>query len=290
MPSPPLTDPDVRISRIRFLLWQVRTGKPRLTVASRPLGTAAAHRGWRSSVAIRPCCVDTDSGCGVPGVFPFDGSTSRLSPSLPWVLRGGVSQVQQYYETLRLPRTQTGRLMDSSLGSSPSPRLRSVRYESTSCRLAPGFTVRRRETGSVGREYRDLTGSWDAPPVPMPCSLTPAGPPHPTNSVFRCCPRSQYDEGSRDEQFRGSITRRQHRLSTLHGGHRCPSCKTRLRRVVSLYREGVEPSGHQQGFRSRTIHEHPPFQAYPVAHWLCFARLVHPTLVVTLGGVSVAWA
>ena len=194
-----------------------------------------------------------------------------LSPSLPWVLRGGVSQVQQYYETLRLPRTQTGRLMDSSLGSSPSPRLRSVRYESTSCRLAPGFTVRRRETGSVGREYRDLTGSWDAPPVPMPCSLTPAGPPHPTNSVFRCCPRSQYDEGSRDEQFRGSITRRQHRLSTLHGGHRCPSCQTRLRRVVSLYREGVEPSGHQQGFRSRTIHELPPFQAYPVAHWLCFS-------------------
>jgi len=108
-------------------------------VASRPLWTAAAHRGWRSSVAIRPCCVDTDSGCGVPGVFPFDGSTSRLSPSLPWVLRGGVSQVQQYYETLRLPRTQTGRLMDSSLGSSPSPRLRSVRYEDASCRLAPGL-------------------------------------------------------------------------------------------------------------------------------------------------------
>ena len=72
-------------------------------------------------------------------MFPFDGSTSRLSPSLPWVLRGGVSQVQQYYETLRLPRTQTGRLMDSSLGSSPSPRLRSVRYEDASCRLAPGL-------------------------------------------------------------------------------------------------------------------------------------------------------
>ena len=165
-------------------------------MASRPLWTAAAHRGWRSSVAIRPCCVDTDSGCGVPGVFPFDGSTSRLSPSLPWVLRGGVSQVQPYYETLRLPRTQTGRLMDSSLGSSPSPRLRSVRYESTSCRLAPGFTVRRRETGSVGWEYGDLTGSWDAHPVPMPCSLTPAGPLHPTVSVLRCCPRTQYDEGS----------------------------------------------------------------------------------------------
>jgi hypothetical protein len=54
--------------------------------------------------------------------------------------------------------------------------------------------------------------------------------------------------------------------------HRCGPRKTRLRRVVSPYREGVEPSGHHKGFRSRTIHEHPPFQAYPVAHWLCFSN------------------
>ena len=86
--------------------------------------------------------------------------------------------------------------MDLPLGSSPSPRLRSVRYEDASCRLAPGLTVRRRETAVLGWEYGDLTGSWDAPPVPMPCSLTPVGPRHPTHAVLRCGPRTQYDEGS----------------------------------------------------------------------------------------------
>ncbi len=120
-----------------------------------------------------------------------------VSPSLPWVPLGGVSQVHGYYATLRLPRTRTQRLMDSPLGSSPSPRLRSVRYEDASCRLAPLFPVRRRGTAGLGWEYGDLTGSWDAPSVPLPCSLTPAGPLHPTVSVLRCCPRTQYDEGSR---------------------------------------------------------------------------------------------
>ena len=120
-----------------------------------------------------------------------------VSPSLPWVPLGGVSQVRRYYKTLRLPRTRTQRLMDSSLGSSPSPRLRSVRYEDAACRLAPLFPVRRRETVVLDWEYGDLTGSWDAPSVPLPCSLTPAGPLHPTFSVLRYCPRTQYDEGSR---------------------------------------------------------------------------------------------
>ena len=38
-------------------------------------------------------------------------------------------------------------------------------------------------------------------------------------------------------------------FSTLHDEHHCPPCKTRLRLVVSLYREGVEPSGHQKRFQ-----------------------------------------
>jgi hypothetical protein len=163
--------------------------------------------------------------------------------------------------------------MDSPLGSSPSPRLRSVRYEDAACRLAPGLTVRRRETAVLGWEYGDLTGSWDAPPVPMPCSLTPVGPGHPTNAVLRCSPRTQYDEGSNGLTISGL-----HHTASAHAvyasqPHRCGPRKTRLRQGVSLYREGVEPSGHHKGFRSRTIHEHPPFQAYPVAHWVCFAEV-----------------
>jgi hypothetical protein len=46
--------------------------------------------------------------------------------------------------------------------------------------------------------------------------------------------------------FRDSITRLQHPLSTLHEVRYRPLCKTCFRLVVSLYREGVEPSGLQR--------------------------------------------
>ena len=214
----------------------------------RPLLSAGSQRGCLASVAIRRPCVDMHSGCRVPGVFPCDGPTMTLSPSLPWVLPGGVSQVPRYYKTLRLPRTPTQRLMDSPLGSSPSPRLRSARYEDASCRLAPGLTVRRRETVVLGWEYGDLTGSWDAPPVPMPCSLTPVGPRHPTNSVLRCGPRTQYDEGSNGLTISGLHHTASAPAVYASQPHRCGPRKTRLRRVVSPYREGVEPSGHHKRF------------------------------------------
>jgi len=143
----------------------------------RPLLSAGSQRGCLTSVAIRRHCVDTHSGCRVPGVFPSDGPTMTLSPSLPWVLPGGVSQVPRYYKTLRLPRTHTGRLMDSPRGSSPSPRLRSVRYEDAACRLAPLFPVRRRGTAVLGWEYGDLTEPAPAkagvPGMPLRC-LCPA--------------------------------------------------------------------------------------------------------------------
>jgi hypothetical protein len=31
----------------------------------------------------------------------------------------------------------------------------------------------------------------------------------------------------------------------------------------------LNPLGITKGFRSGRIHEHPPFQASPVAHWVC---------------------
>jgi hypothetical protein len=172
-----------------------------------------------------------------------------VSPSLPWVLPGGVSQVPRYYATLRLPRTRTQRLMDSSLGSSPSPRLRSVRYEDAACRLAPLFPVRRRGTVSRGWEYGDLTGSWDAPSVPLPCSLTPAGPPHPTGLGVSVLP---------PYPIRRRLPRVNNFGAPSHGfGTRCLRFAadiaagprtTRLRLVVNLYREGLEPSGHHSRF------------------------------------------
>src|SRR6266571_4783347 len=72
----------------------------------------------------------------------------RRPPSLRWVPLGGVSQLRRYYLALRLPRAHALRLMDSPSSSSTTWHW----------------------------ERADLTGSWDAHPARLPCSLTPAGP------------------------------------------------------------------------------------------------------------------
>jgi len=88
--------------------------------------------------------------------------------------------------------------MDSSLGSSLYARFARDRASAALPAWLLASAVRRH--GPIpGWEHGDLTGSWDAHPVPLPCShLTPAGPPHRTIPMRRCCPRSQYDEGSSD--------------------------------------------------------------------------------------------
>jgi len=95
---------------------------------------------------------------------------------------------------------------------------------------------------------REGGGSWDAHPVPMPCSPTPVGPRHPTNAVLRCGPRTQYDEGSNGLTISGLHHTASAPAVYASQPHRCGPRKTRLRRVVSPYREGVEPSGHHKRF------------------------------------------
>lgn len=66
------------------------------------------------------------------------------------------------------------------------------------------------------------------------------------------------------------MTRLQHLLSTLHVVG-CPTPrKTRFRLVVSLCREGVEPSGYKRRFQLHCI---PLPQALPVAHSLFVGSL-----------------
>jgi hypothetical protein len=51
---------------------------------------------------------------------------------------------------------------------------------------------------------RDLSGSQAIHPVPLPRSKTPAGPTGPRHwRSHRCCPRTQYDEGSSGTLYRG---------------------------------------------------------------------------------------
>jgi hypothetical protein len=180
-------------------------------------------------------------------VFPFDGSTNRVSPSLHWVLRGRVSQLQRYCSTLRLPFTHTQRLMDSPLGSSVA-------------------------LDSLGQERERFLppGSWIDGPAPRDRRQLGIKGPHRFLGCPSCAYALLFDPGrtSTPHQLGVSVLppypiRRRLQRGTISGLNHTASApavyaswpalltdarKTRLRPVVNLYREGVEPSGHQQRF------------------------------------------
>ena len=56
--------------------------------------------------------------------------------------------------------------------------------------------------GSLPWRRQDLPRSWGTKTVLLPCSSTPAGPTHQAISMRRCCPRTDHNEGSRNELSR----------------------------------------------------------------------------------------
>lgn len=90
----------------------------------------------------------------------------------------------------------------------------------------------------------------------MPCSSTPAGSPRQALAAIRCClPPIEQRRHPRLSQFRGSITRPAHSLSTLRSmGYPIPR-KTRFRLVASLCRVGFSPTGSLC-----KVSEQPPFR------------------------------
>jgi len=80
--------------------------------------------------------------------------------------------------------------------------------------------------------------------MPLPRSRTPVGPAALTlaNSTGAALTFATV-KAPANTKFRGSITRLQHSLPTLHEARYRAPCKARFRLVVSLYREGVESSG-----------------------------------------------
>jgi len=249
LPSSPLTDPDVRISRIRFFTWQVRSETP------------SAEGGVPDPLARR--------------TTPGRGNTPEqalLSVSVLWTR----DQVAEYLACFLLTVLPSWWLLPSP-GSSwgeyprfdgtirhydfpfPLPNDFWIRRSAPALALAfapagtravpaawlPWGTVRRRRTDlRLGRRgsHRFLGCPFRALALLSDPGRTST--PH----LTRCCgaaPVPTTTKAPATKQLRGSIPRLQHRLSTLHDEYRYPPCQTRLRLVVSLSRKGVEPSGHR---------------------------------------------
>src|SRR5213078_4748138 len=92
------------------------------------------------------------------------------------------------------------------------------------------------------------------PRVPTPCSPTPAGPTRQALRRRRCSPRDVHGEGSREEYFRGSITRPWHSLSTLRPVPYDTRRKTRFPLLATL-RDGISyPQDSNERFPRSFLH------------------------------------
>lgn len=116
------------------------------------------------------------------------------------------------------------------------------------------------------------------PHLYMPCSSTPAGSPRQAFAAIRCClPPIEQRRHPQFSQFRGSITRPAHSLSTLRRMG-FPECHARLASGwwLAFAGWGSHPLGPFAKFLCK-VSEQPPFRSSPIAQ----ASLAHPKYVFT---------
>ena len=122
---------------------------------------------------------------------------------------------------------------------------------------SPGIS--RRES-PWGRQ--DLLRSWGTPIVLLPCSPTPAGPPHQATAMPQRGPRSDHNEGSRNVSFGAQS----HGFSTCclrFAATGCPaSTQDSLPAAGQLYRTGlITRRVPSKGFEVYPT-SHPPFPSF----------------------------
>jgi hypothetical protein len=174
-----------------------------------------------------------------------------------------VPPLRRYYGTLRLPSVPLAALRCLRLAIPPLRRA-----------FAPGD--RRRAIEGIGAlVFRapepELSMETDGSPrfpetphVPWPCSPTPAGPNTSGHCDVSAWPPRLTSTRAPARNFRGSITRPWHSLSTLRSeGHPSPR-KTRFRLPARLCRAGfVHPQGSNERFPS--FESLPPLLSFPGA-------------------------
>ena len=101
---------------------------------------------------------------------------------------------------------------------------------------------------------QDLPRSWGTPLVRSPCSSTPAGPTHQATSMRRHGPRTDHREGSPQRNFRGSITRLSHWLSTLRSGRYRTTTQDSLPATGQVLPDGLDyPQGSIERFQAQLM-------------------------------------
>jgi hypothetical protein len=200
-------------------------------------------------------------------MFPSNGVlTRRPLPSTGSL--GLVPRPLRYSEALRLPTVPFAALRCLRLAIPPLRRS-----------LRPAASTRDRGYRGVGvpGPEPELSVETDGPPrfpgtppVPWPCSPTPAGPITPGHHGVSA--RSPLLTRTRTPAmiFRGSIARPGHSLSTLRSEGRPSPRKTRFRLLAKLCRAGfVYPQGSIERFLS--FESLPPFLSFPGAMAVVFS-------------------
>ena len=191
-----------------------------------------------ASSAIRCCRVDTRSRFDAPALFPSNGLCQGALLPLDG-LPGWFARRTGTMRTLRLlPPVSLAHCVRFAI---PTPRLVlcSLQYK-THFRRAWGLIVRRppdRFIGNAGdgRPPRFLENPRDG----SPGSWTPVGSTRQAVRRADAAPACVNNEGSRRENFRGSMSKLSVWLSTLRRVGRPPTAQDSLPAVGPLYRAGL---------------------------------------------------
>jgi hypothetical protein len=192
--------------------------------------------------------VDTGTGCDAPAVWPSNESVDRRPLPSPGSRRW---RFPGFHGTMR--RCDSLRTVTAGfLRVDPPLPLRLRRSSSLRSGPTPAWGQGARcghphaASGGVAGRPKFLGN----PPVPMPCSPTPAGPEPPGLTVVGRGPPTYQTEGCpRVWQSRGSIARPKHSLSTLRNDPHGSPRKTRFRLPAQLYRVGLDyPQGSDERF------------------------------------------
>src|SRR6516165_10511043 len=215
-------------------------------------------------------------------MFPVNGSL-RTAPRFPRSGPGKSSSPmsQVLLRCYDFPPRISGHLFASLPGSTRSS---SLRVSQLALPVVGGdFRARAivqpatRSAGALARgRERDLPGSQTIHPVPLPRSATPAEPTIPSHShgIVVAAPALPTAKASALDEFRGSITRLQHPLPTLHEWcchHPCKAC-FRLAgsplpgesRTLWIATKGFRSSSSSSGLglAQGKFHFEPPFTSF----------------------------
>ena len=201
-----------------------------------------------------------------PSSVPSTGPSHDISFPPQGLLEVRIPLLLRYYEMFRRPIARFDSLRFPSLLDTLHALAFRSRRRQVPRRRAGGFCFSRRfpPCGFISKGNDRASHVPGEPPVPMPCSPTPAG--RNASGLYDASARPPFRPRRRlltSTVFRGSITRPGHSLSTLRRVGRPTTTQDSLSATGQVLPDGLSPAGFHRKVSATS--SHPPFPSFVCA-------------------------